>query len=110
MKTKLKTVEQISELMQEIGQWSPLFDDEPDTLLMESVKGEKVSRKVGDNTFYSLVITDKKSKKQIRPSIVMGSEDKETFNVGLFTALRDYQSANSNTKYVAGETQRVFAY
>ena len=106
-KAKVTEIAMIQEKMAEIDQFSPLFDDEPTEEMYSNVKGDVVDVEFGGNTFKSLEL--KNGGKTARVPMVRGAETKTAWNIGLFTALRDYTSA-SGRNYVSGETQRVFAY
>lgn len=97
----------IQDKMGDFEQFSPLFDDVADEVHYSNVKGDVAEFKLDTGRLvYSLVI--KAGKISTRIPLVMGTETKKKWNIGTFTALRDYESARS--KFVAGETKRVFAY
>ena len=106
-KAKVTEIAIIQEKMAEIDQFSPLFDDEPNEELYSNILGDVIDVEFGGNSFKSLEL--KNGGKTARVPMVRGAETKTSWNIGVFTALRDYVSA-SGRAYKEGETQRVFAY
>ena len=110
MKVEKKDIDALQSKMGEIDQFSPLFADKPDEDMFTSVKGEVTEFTWKDRKLMSLELVAKDDPdRTLRVPLVSGAEHKKVWNIGIFTALRDYQSA-SGKPYVAGETKRIFAY
>ena len=106
-KIKITEIAVLQEKMAEIDQFSPLFDDAPEEEMFTNISGDVVEFKLGERVLKSLEL--KNGGKTVRVPLVQGTEGKSAWNIGLFTALRDYTSQSGN-EFVAGQTQRVFAY
>ena len=107
---KVNEIKSVQSKLNELDQFSPLFPDVANEDMYTNVVGEVLTTQFNGNDLKSLVIKaedDPKVSTQI--PLVRGAETKTIWNVGLFTALRDYESQRGN-KFVAGKTQRVFAY
>lgn len=107
---KAEEIKSVQAKLNEFEQFSPLFADVADEDMYTNVVGEVLTTQFNGQDLKSLVIKaedDPKISTQI--PLVRGAEGKKIWNVGVFIALRDYESQRGN-KFVAGQTQRVFAY
>ena len=105
------TIQQFNELVASSGQFSPLFANAPDgnQAIDTNVIGEVKEEEFNGRKFkvFYLKEADKLSDASI--GIVRGAETKQTFNIGKFTCVRNYESARGN-KFIANVTFRYFAY
>ena len=109
-KNRDQIIKEMEKHLESIGQANslPLFNSAPDVVLFGSVSGEIV--KAGD--FFQFRVKDSKDNLRIAYSISGTAEESAdaTMNIGTFTCLRDYTAKVSKNVFIAGQTQRDFAY